>query len=42
MDKFVGFMQTLNEKKQILTQTYLGKATEVENRLANKLIINLG
>ena len=42
MDNFVGFMQTLNEKKEILTQTYPGKVIEVENRLGNKLIINPG
>lgn len=35
-------MQTLNEKKEILTQTYQNKAAEVEIRLANKVIISPG
>ena len=42
MDNFAGFMQTLNEKKEILTQAYLDKAIEVEKRLASKMILNPG
>lgn len=42
MNNFAGFMQTLNEKKEILTQTYPNKAIEVENRLASRAVINSG
>lgn len=42
MDKFAGIMQTLNEKKKILTHAYPDKAIEVEKRLASKIILNLG
>ena len=42
MDNFVGFMQNLNEKKEILTQTYPSRAIEVEKRLESKMILNPG
>ncbi|OYD06015.1 hypothetical protein [Paludifilum halophilum] len=42
MDNFVGIIQTLNEKNKNFTQCYPDKATKVENRLASRLIINLG
>ena len=42
MSHFVGIMQTLNEKKEILTQAYLDKAIEVEKILKSKMILNPG
>ena len=42
MDNFAGIMQTMNKKKNILTQAYLDKAIEVERMLSRKMILNLG
>ena len=42
MDKFVEIIQTLNEKKKIMTQAYPENAIEVERKLASKMILNLG
>lgn len=42
MDNFLGFMQNLNEKKEILTKTYPDKAIKVEKRLTCKKILNPG
>lgn len=42
MNNFVGIMQALNEKKEILTQAYLDKAIEVKRRLETKMILNQG
>lgn len=39
MDNFVGIMQTLNEKKEIMTQAYPDKAIEVERRLASRMTV---
>ena len=42
MDNFVGIIQNLNEKKEILTQAYPNKAIEVKSRLSRKMFLKLG
>lgn len=42
MAHFLGIMQTLNEKKEILIKAYPDQARKVEKRMTNKIIISLG
>ena len=39
MNNFVGIMQNLNEKKDILEKAHLDRAIEVERRLSSRMVV---
>ena len=42
MNNFSTIMQTMNEKKVTYVKSYLDRATKVERRISNKMIVSLG